>query len=55
MYPPTAVIRLAALIHSGLLKLDQFEIMPFPLDAANEAVKHAAAHGGPFRMTVIQP
>lgn len=55
MYPPIAVRQLASLIHAGLLKLDEFEIMPFPLDAANEAVGHAASHGGPFRMTVIQP
>jgi len=25
------------------------------MDRANEAVAHAAAHSGPFRMTVIQP
>jgi alcohol dehydrogenase len=25
------------------------------LDRANEAVAHAAAHSGPFKMTVIEP
>jgi hypothetical protein len=27
----------------------------FDLDHANEAVAHAAANGGPFKMTVIAP
>jgi alcohol dehydrogenase len=55
MYPPTAADRMVGLIRSGLLRLDRFEVTTFPLDAANEAVAHAAANGGPFRMTVIQP
>ncbi|MGY2895686.1 zinc-binding dehydrogenase [Deinococcus sp. UYEF24] len=55
MYPPVAVVGLARLIHAGLLRLDDFEVTPFPLDQANEAVAYAAAHGGPFKMTVIQP
>ena len=55
MYPPDAVVRLIALIRSGLLNLDDFAITPFSLDDANEAVAYAAANGGPFKMTVIQP
>ncbi len=55
MYPPEAVVRLAALVRSGLLDLSHFEVTAFGLDAANEAVAHAAAHAGPFRMTVIRP
>ena len=55
MYPPEAVVRLVGLIRSGLLELGQFDVTTFGLDEANEAVAHAAAHAGPFRMTVIQP
>jgi len=55
MYPPDAATRLAALIRSDLLQLDQFDVASFDLDHANEAVAHAAANAGPFRMTVIEP
>lgn len=55
MYPPDAVVRLIALIRSGLLDLSHFAVTSFKLDDANEAVAHAAANGGPFKMTVMQP
>jgi len=55
MYPPEATIRLVSLVRSGLLDLDNFDVTAFPLDDANEAVAHAAANGGPFKLTVIQP
>jgi alcohol dehydrogenase len=55
MYPPHAVVRLVGLIRAGLLRLDHYETTAFDLDHANEAVAHAAAHAGPFRMTVIRP
>jgi len=55
MYPPKANARLIGLVRSGLLDLGQFDITTFALDAANEAVAHAAAHNGPFKITVIQP
>lgn len=55
MYKPDAAIRLAALIRSGLLKLDGFEITEFDLSDANNAVAHAAANSGPFSMTVLRP
>ena len=55
MFPPHAVTRLVALVRSGLLRLDQFEATCFDLDDANEAVAHAAANPGPFKMTVIRP
>ncbi len=55
MYPPEAAASLIALIRSGLLPLDHFEATTFDLDHANEAVAHAAANGGPFKMTVIAP
>jgi len=55
MYPPHAATLMAGLIRSGLVDLDHFEITAFGLDRANEAVAHAAANAGPFKMTVIEP
>ncbi|MBR0775830.1 zinc-binding alcohol dehydrogenase family protein [Bradyrhizobium diazoefficiens] len=55
MYPPDAASRLIALVRSGLLRLDEYEVTAFDLDHANDAVAHAAANAGPFRMTVIRP
>jgi alcohol dehydrogenase len=55
MYPPEANIRLIGLVQSGLLDLSNFEVTDFDLDDANEAVAHAAANGGPFKLTVIRP
>jgi len=55
MYPPEANIRLIGLVRSGLLDLRTFAVTEFDLDDANEAVAHAAANGGPFKLTVIRP
>jgi alcohol dehydrogenase len=55
MYPPHAATLMAGLIRSGLVDLDHFEVTAFGLDRANEAVAHAAANSGPFKMTVIEP
>lgn len=55
MYPRDAVGRMVGLIRAGLVSLDNFEITTFALDAANDAVAHAAQHAGPFKMTVIRP
>jgi alcohol dehydrogenase len=55
MYPPDAARRLIALVRAGLLRLDEYEATAFDLDHANDAVTHAAAHGGPFKLTVIRP
>ncbi|MFM0085069.1 zinc-binding alcohol dehydrogenase family protein [Paraburkholderia sediminicola] len=55
MYPTEAVTLMAGLIRSGLLDPGHFDIKTFPLVDANDAVSHAAANGGPFRMTVIRP
>lgn len=55
MYPPEAVPRLVELVRSGLLDLGNYEIREFDLSDANEAVAHAAAHDGAFKMTVIRP
>lgn len=55
MAPREANGRMVALVRSGLLDLARDEVTTFGLDAANEAVAHAAAHGGPFRRTVLTP
>lgn len=55
MYPPDAASRLIALVRAGLLRLDEYETTAFDVDRANEAVAHAAAHAGPFKLTVIRP
>jgi NADPH:quinone reductase-like Zn-dependent oxidoreductase len=55
MYPREAISRMIGLVRSGLLDLSQFAVTEFPLARANEAVAHAAANGGPFRMTVLKP
>lgn len=55
MYPPEAATMMIGLIRAGLINLDQYAITTFDLDNANEAVAHAAANTGPFRMTVIRP
>ena len=55
MFEPSAVLGMIALIRAGLLDLSQFDVTEFALDDANEAVAHAAAHAGPFRITVIRP
>jgi alcohol dehydrogenase len=55
MYPREAIPRMIAMVRAGLLDLAQFAVTEFPLALANEAVAHAAANGGPFRMTVLKP
>ena len=55
MFEPSAVPSMIALVRAGLLDLGQFDVTEFSLDDANEAVAHAAAHAGPFRITVIRP
>jgi alcohol dehydrogenase len=55
MYPPDATIRLVGLVRAGLLRLDEYATTIFDLDRASEAVTHAAANGGPFKMTILQP
>jgi alcohol dehydrogenase len=55
MFPPIANVRMVALIKSGLLDLNHFDVTTFALDDANAAVAHAAANSEPFKLTVIQP
>lgn len=55
MYPREASRTMVGLIRAGLIDLKTFDTKTFALDQANEAVAHAAAHQGPFRVTVITP
>lgn len=55
MYPRWAPGRMVSLIQAGLLDLGHFVVSTFPLEQAAEAVSHAAANAGPFRMTVLRP
>ena len=55
MYGVDAVPRLVRLVQSGLLDLRHYAISEFPLTAVNEAVVHAEADSGPFRITVLRP
>ncbi len=53
--PREANLGLIRLVRSGLLDLGHYAVADFDLDHANDAVAHAAAHGGPFKTTVIRP
>lgn len=55
MYDTAAIPRLVGLIRAGLLDLRQWTVTEFPLTDVNEAVTHAAAEAGPFKLTVIIP
>ncbi|MBD0689146.1 alcohol dehydrogenase [Streptomyces sp. CBMA123] len=55
MYPRTANVGIIRLIASGALDLGPERVRTFGLDAVNEAVGYAAAHGGPFDRTVLTP
>jgi alcohol dehydrogenase len=55
MYPPAANVALIKLVRAGVLDLSQFEITEFPLAEAVNAIEHAAAAEGRFRMTTIRP
>jgi hypothetical protein len=62
--PPKAKTSPAAVFRHGMsprLPVTQagtFRLLPSPifrLDRANDAVTHAAANAGPFKMTVLRP
>jgi alcohol dehydrogenase len=55
MYPRSANVGMIRLIASGVLDLELEQIRTFRLDAVNDAVDYAAAHGGPFDRTVLAP
>ncbi len=54
MYPANAAVRMAGMIRSGVLDLSHYAVTEFALDDANEAVAHAAANAGPFKLTVLR-
>lgn len=55
MFPREAISRMIRLVRAGLVNLEHFAVTEFNLDRANEAVAHAAANGGPFKLTVLRP
>jgi alcohol dehydrogenase len=55
MYPREAIHRMVGLVRSGQLSLDDVAVTRFPLERINQAVSHAAAHAGPFKVTVVCP
>ncbi|WP_279356183.1 zinc-binding alcohol dehydrogenase family protein [Methylobacterium indicum] len=55
MYPPEAVRMIVGLVRAGLLRLEEYAVTEFALSRVNEAIVHAAANGGPFRLTVLRP
>ncbi|MFJ8958695.1 zinc-binding dehydrogenase [Lentzea sp. NPDC102401] len=55
MYPRTANVGMIRLIASGALDLVPERNARFGLDQVNDAVTHAAAHGGPFDRTILTP
>ncbi|MEU2353849.1 zinc-binding alcohol dehydrogenase family protein [Streptomyces misionensis] len=55
MYPRSANVGMIRLIAAGALDLGSERIRTFGLDAVNDAVRYATAHGGPFDRTVLTP
>jgi len=55
MYDTSAIPSLVGLVRAGLLDLEHWAVTAFPLAEANEAVAHAAADAGPFKLTVLKP
>jgi len=55
MYPRDATVRMIGLVRAALVNLDEFAVTMFALDEVNDAVAHAAANAGPFKMTIVRP
>ena len=55
MYPPAATAGMVAMLRAGLIDLSHYTLTRFGLDDVNAAVAHAAAHAGPFSITVVRP
>ncbi|MFF8371842.1 alcohol dehydrogenase [Streptomyces lydicus] len=55
LYPRRANVGMVRLLASGALDLAPERVRSFRLDAVNDAVAYAAAHGGPFDRTVLTP
>lgn len=54
MYPREAVPRLIALVRSGQLALDRYQITEFAIAEVADAIAHAARTNGPFDQTVLR-
>lgn len=54
MYPREAIMRLIAMVKSGLIDLKRYEVAEFPLASIADAIAHAADTGGPFNRTVVR-
>jgi len=55
MFPRSANASLIALARAGLLDLSAFRVDAFPLASIAEALDHAAATAGAFKLTVVTP
>jgi alcohol dehydrogenase len=55
MYPRTANVGIIRLLASGTLDLAPERVRSFGLEAVNDAITYAAAHGGPFDRTSLTP
>jgi alcohol dehydrogenase len=55
MYPRTANAGIIRLLASGAVDLTPERVRTFGLGSVNDAVAHAAAHGGPFERTCLIP
>jgi alcohol dehydrogenase len=55
MYDAAAIPGLLGLVRGGLMDLGHWAVTAFPLAQANDAVAHAAANAGPFKLTVLKP
>jgi alcohol dehydrogenase len=55
MYSREIIPDCIALVRSGLLQLDQFRLVEFPLADIEQAIQHASAHAGAFNLTVVRP
>ena len=51
----TAAMSLVGLVCGGLLDLGHWAVTAFPLTEVNDAVAHAAANAGPFKLTMLKP
>lgn len=55
MYPSWAAAKMVALIRSRQVALEKFTLTTFALEDVHQAIAYAAAHAGPYKLTVICP
>jgi hypothetical protein len=51
--PAGAIARLIAMVKSGLLNLQGYQVLEFPLSSIAQAIAHAAETSGPFSKTAL--